>query len=89
LDSGYLNSADTEYSPIFGIQAALNSGRHHTPDVQNQQEVSSMQPDDPAFSIGLDIDSTPNWVAAYGLGAIALLALLKWGGFRFVIGNTR
>lgn len=85
---GYLNSADVEYSPVFGIQAALNGARHHTPDVNQSTEVAYMNPDD-AYGVSVGIDSTPRWVAGYGLAAIGVLALLKWGGFRFVIGNTR
>lgn len=83
---GYLGSGGHEYHPVLGIQAAINNRRHITPDVDYIPGGLTQVDDDGAFGIGIDIDATPRWVAGYALGAIALLAVLKYAGFRFVVG---
>lgn len=86
---GYLG-IPSEYHPVFGIQNSLNGYRHLTDEVDNPYPYGGNPlDDDNAFGIGIDIDTTPRWVAGYALGAIALLAALKFAGFRFVVGVGR
>lgn len=65
--------------PILDIQARNQSGsyeRHYTDMVDDNSGVLD--------SVG--IDSTPLGVAAFGLGALAVLWGLKYAGFRFAFG---
>ena len=84
---------DTDYHPVLGTQAALNATRHGTYSTGSPitQDTGGYVPmnEDSGFGIAVDIDSTPKWVAGYGITAIVVLALLKYAGFRFSVGVAR